>query len=570
MTTVVDRLVESVTNGTVLDLTDEDERTVPADVIRHILRGKLAPDPDPHGLRLRGAVIEGRLDLQNVVTSVWLDLRTCELPEGIDARDAQLTGLGLSGCHIEHRDKPAVDLAGLTISSLSLEGATVTGHCDEGAVVLTGARIDGAVTLRDAHIRNDRGSAVQAERAHIGQTMFLDRLDAEGVGTAGTVRLLRARVGMLRARAARLRNASGPALFGDRMDVSGDLFLHNGFEATGTGETGAVRLLGAHVGGSASFGASRMVNESGPALDLEAVSVDHVLYLDDGFDAQGAGPLGAVRLVDAHVGGSLLGANAEVHNDNGPALHAALARFGQNVFLRNGFRASGSDVDGAVNLVAVRIGGRLMCETAGIRTNGPGVTLNLYDTQVASEMTLVVEPDDTVNVEGLTYAGLPRKTSSREWLRIIRDRTPWYSAQPYQQLAAAHRAAGHDGEARRVLMAQRRDQIDRRALTGRLERTWARFTGLTLGYGYQPWRALIALAAVVAVAVALSVAVGDCRMVDRIGVGLNMGAPLITTGAKCTTTSPDLLTVAGWFLKSLGWAFATLFVAGFTGVVRKS
>lgn len=113
----------------------------------------------------------------------------------------------------------------------------------------------------------------------------------------------------------------------------------------------------------------------------------------------------------------------------------------------------------------------------------------------------------------------------------------------------------------------------RRALTGRLERTWARFTGFALGYGYQPWRALIGLVAVVGVAVALSVAVGDCRMVDRIGVGLNLGAPLITTGSRCATNSAaaaDFLTVAGWVLTSLGWAFATLFVAGFTGVVRKS
>ena len=61
------------------------------------------------------------------------------------------------------------------------------------------------------------------------------------------------------------------------------------------------------------------------------------------------------------------------------------------------------------------------------------------------------------------------------------------------------------------------------------------------------------------------------RTSDR--AGLNLGAPLITTGSRCATTSAaaaDFLTVAGWVLTSLGWAFATLFVAGFTGVVRKS
>jgi hypothetical protein len=43
--------------------------------------------------------------------------------------------------------------------------------------------------------------------------------------------------------------------------------------------------------------------------------------------------------------------------------------------------------------------------------------------------------------------------------------SPW-AKEPYQQFAGAHRAAGHDGEVRRILMAQRRDQLDREALTG--------------------------------------------------------------------------------------------------------
>jgi hypothetical protein len=71
----------------------------------------------------------------------------------------------------------------------------------------------------------------------------------------------------------------------------------------------------------------------------------------------------------------------------------------------------------------------------------------------------------------LVDSGLSERISTSEWLRLLREGTTDYAAQPYQQLAA-HRAAGHDGEVRRILMAQRRDQIDRRALTGRAERGW--------------------------------------------------------------------------------------------------
>src|SRR5690348_16618056 len=69
-------LVENVGCGEWLDLAGDesamkswgDSRTCRASVIRDILRGRLAPDPDPHGLRLRGARISGRLDLEYLKT----------------------------------------------------------------------------------------------------------------------------------------------------------------------------------------------------------------------------------------------------------------------------------------------------------------------------------------------------------------------------------------------------------------------------------------------------------------------------------------------------------------------
>ncbi len=116
-------------------------------------------------------------------------------------------------------------------------------------------------------------------------------------------------------------------------------------------------------------------------------------------------------------------------------------------------------------------------------------------------------------------------------------------------------------------MAQRQDQLDRGALTGRAERAWARLTGVTLGYGYQPWRALLGLLAVTMIAVVLVVTLGahggiarvdphppaatQCSAVERVGVGLDLGLPLIKTGTRdhCDTTASttgQVLTAAGW------------------------
>jgi hypothetical protein len=139
-------------------------------------------------------------------------------------------------------------------------------------------------------------------------------------------------------------------------------------------------------------------------------------------------------------------------------------------------------------------------------------------------------------------------------------------------------------------MAQRRDQIHRGAVIG-WDRFWARLTGLTLGYGYQPWRALIVLLVVLAISVGATLTAGHrgglartsgtstpraaCSVTEQIGVGLDLGIPLLKTGARdqcapTTTSAGQALTVTGWALQILAWAFAALFIAGFTGAVRKT
>jgi hypothetical protein len=471
-TPVEQRLIESVVRGEVLDLAADgpvdgaamrswgDDRTVSASVIRELVRGRLAVDADPHGLRLRGARIAGRLDLANIASELALELRDCFLPGGVSLRDAQLLSVAVTGCRIElaaDSTESAVDATGLVARALSLNGSTVTA-----------------------------GTA------------------------AGAVRLLRARIGTLDCAGARLANTVGPALDADGLQVDHSMFLCDGFAATSPSVRGTVRLLGAHIGGQLNCGGARLENTTGPALEADGSQVDRDVLLCDGFTALGGG--GAVLL-----------------------------------------------------LTDARIGGAFFLDT---------------------------DRETSIDVDGLTYRGLPQPASPGHWLTLLREHTPGYAAQPYQHLAAAYRAAGHDRDARTILIAQRRDQIRRAGLAGS-ERVWGRLTGFTLGYGYQPWRALLLLLATLAAAVMLSVVGGHhgglaqkpaaagsaapaaCTTIDQIGVGLDLGTPLIKTGARdrCQPTGTptgQILTVAGWLLQLLAWTFATLFIAGFTSAVRKT
>src|SRR4029077_19661541 len=125
-TSVEERLVDHVIRGQMLDLVEKgevvnedsmqswgDSRTCRAGVIRDILLGRRAADPDPRGLRLRGARITGRLDLENLSTKVKFELTDCLLEEGIIAREGRMASVRLCGCRLEHPAEPPLDAAGL-------------------------------------------------------------------------------------------------------------------------------------------------------------------------------------------------------------------------------------------------------------------------------------------------------------------------------------------------------------------------------------------------------------------------------------------------------------------------
>jgi hypothetical protein len=119
----------------------DENHTIRAWVLRDILRGRHVPDPDPHGLRLRGARIIGRLDLANLTTNLAVELADCLLLGGLDATNANLTYLGLDGCRLEHSAEPALAARWLTVTAgLSIRRAVISsGDAGKDAVTRGGA-----------------------------------------------------------------------------------------------------------------------------------------------------------------------------------------------------------------------------------------------------------------------------------------------------------------------------------------------------------------------------------------------------------------------------------------------
>ncbi len=67
-----------------------------------------------------------------------------------------------------------------------------------------------------------------------------------------------------------------------------------------------------------------------------------------------------------------------------------------------------------------------------------------------------------------------------------------------------------------------------------------------------------------------------CSAVEQVGLGVDLSLPVIKTNtrARCdldSTSRPgQWFTVGSWILLVLSWAAATLVVAGYTGVVRRT
>lgn len=202
-----------------------------------------------------------------------------------------------------------------------------------------------------------------------------------------------------------------------------------------------------------------------------------------------------------------------------------------------------------------------------------------------------------------------KDVSWRQWLHLLIHYTPDYLPQPYQQLTAVERAAGHDGNAREVLIAQQEDLRRRapEALGGRVARVRHRLWGWLGRYGYRAHRLVVVLTVVLALAGDTAYAAGQvptrpghhaaervtptgtssvtgsspagpgtpCSTAELLGLGIDRGLPLGDTGlrARCdldtATRRGQAFTYLLWALQALLWALATLTIAAYTGLVRK-
>lgn len=311
-------------------------------------------------------------------------------------------------------------------------------------------------------------------------------------------------------------------------------------------------------------GAKLSAEESVDALHMR---IGGSVYLEEGFHAAGA-----VTLSSSRIAGVLACRGARF----GARLNVVDMHVGDGIFLMQGCEVIGGDGGhAAVRMRGTHVDGQLVLRQG--RFVSPGVALDLRNVRVGKELLMPMAGiEGQVQLEGLVYEGLPRDATVDEWLSLLATGTAYYSTQPWAQLASAHAAAGHERDVRRIRIAAQRD-LRLRGQLSRWGRLWHLIRGVTVGHGYRPGLALVWLAGVLAVSAGVVLVSGAvrCSTVEQVGYALNVATPLVKVdAARCTVDAASgagqFVLAATWLLQILAWAFATLFVAGFTGLVRRN
>jgi hypothetical protein len=356
-------IISCVSNGTIADFSDREG--LPNEISGRFLRALMLglpleahpkSCPLPAGLRMRGAIIRGPIDLRDCTND-----GACLPPLAL--MDCRFEPEGTVSCDLLESDPvPSLDLSGAHITSLSLNGSRF------GLMKASSCVVDGDVDVSNvAALRPDRASIfVEAccwmnfAGSRIAGMMFARDLDLHVPNWPQTPDFDR--------RQPRYALSLAAATIGGTLDLSGGQVRIDG----------GVSLYLAKIGGDLWLGGCELISNGGGALYAQGLCVRAVF-------AERLPPLkakGMVSFSDARIehGISLPGAIiiAATNGDDGKlgtAIRANGLTTGSDLSLKK------IDCRGSIELDRARIGGTLSLEAAWLNGEGrdaihaPGATI---------------------------------------------------------------------------------------------------------------------------------------------------------------------------------------------------
>jgi hypothetical protein len=489
------------------------ENEIRADFIRFLALG--GDDGAPvyeSGLRVRGAFIDGTINLDgaNEVQPLWL--QDCTINGSFSFSDAATKVVSLDGSAVRSIRGDGVMVDGsfllrrtLVAETLRLFGAEITGTLSCDGCVITGSpwrsqrmaadlstvTIGGNVEFRRGFIAN---GLILFDDSEIGglfdcsEGNFRSGFDAMATGRADRwdrgIRALKChRLNLKGSLYLRDCDCDGELSFSGAQ-IGGDLDCRNGhFQRAGNGDTDALRFTRIEASGN--------------------------IYLSTGFQADGK-----VQLNGARVRGNI---------DCRGGTFSVPENLASNDFAAAGEAFS----EDAMSLVNAEVQGALIIAPIERKDGAAAVFKGSLDLKSAHVKVLVDNVDawpsshkrpkgalrNVIHLDGFTYerfAGIaPTDAHLRKtWLQcqpkahVGRDFKP----QPFEQLIKVLRNMGHPEEARRLAIERQGFLVRRRlsqwrsgprgAIRALGALLWALTVGLLIGHGYRPLRVLVIMAMV--------------------------------------------------------------------------
>ena len=493
-------------------------RVIRAEVIAALLLGAAPPARGQvAAVRLTGARITGPLNLGHSVITGPLSLRHCEFEAAIDLGGARVRSVDLEGSELAGLEAPLAQVDG----NLRL----ISGTCS-GQIVLTGARIAGALQMQRARLDHPGQVALLGNRLVID-----DDLLAQEAVVDGEFRLAGARVGgMVGLDGATLRHEGRRALTAYKLTVGAGLLARSGFSAVGE-----VALYDADIDREVDFRGAALSNPGGAALAATGLRTGSYLGLSDGFTAQGSVWLSRVK-----VGAEINLSGGRITNPGGDALYGRYAQATTLVL------DAGSALEGTADLRSARF-------------------TDIRDHPAAWPARL--------RLSGLDYRVLDPPLAAARRVRWLSLDTDGYLPQNYETLAAMYRALGDDAGARVVHLAKERARRTQLPWYGR---AWSWLQEVTVGYGYRPLRATAWVAAFLALG---SLAFGlhhppplaatPHPAFNPFIYTVDLLVPLVGLGMRDSYDPQGPERWLAYFLIAVGWIFVTTIAAGILRVLRR-
>jgi hypothetical protein len=513
-------------------------------------------------------------------------------------------------------------------AAVAADGLAIDGNLDaigliaRGVVRLEGTQISGTADLTSARITGSHERALRLSNAVIG-----GRLLCDGVSAEGEVRLHNAQVGpAFGLSGARLSAPSGAALNAGGLTVAGGVFCLNGFTAEGE-----VRLIGARLGANLTLAGAALSNPGKVALNLDRATIGDcdatgitcsgqvscigtrfasgLTMTDARLDSSGDQPAlsadgaameglleltrlqarGTVSFRTSRVGQRVLLTGARIERPGATALRFTRAEVGADMFCRD------MTVLGEMRLAGARIGGSLSFDQARL-VNPAGVAMDARAMHAGQLVLHFAEPvqgtvdlsharigvlmDDpacwpaTLDLSGLTYDALEPPLPARDRLRWLARNSEGYEPEPYEQLASHYVAMGQPTQARKVLCARERQQRRGKSPPGRI---WGLLQDYIVGYGYQPWRAVLWLALLLAAGSVVFHASpppplqhGDTPHFNAVIYTLDLLLPVVDLGQKHAFNPAGAEQWFSYVLVAAGWLLATTIAAGVARVLSRN